>query len=199
MDFNKNVIIGALILTSVICICGDCNKRKDCNELPYAFSTTIRAQPITDSINLSDTLWFVINDSVVLRDARSGEYVNFRNAKNLSLVFGIRKVISATNRPAAADSFQYYVRKGSLVSPSSNADLIREFRLIEEGNRYKLEVGFIALRQGVFDILVENSSNVYTDWTCRKASFSIMFSNTDQHFYLGYNISGGGVYYFKVK
>jgi hypothetical protein len=151
-----------------------------------------------DSIALNDTVWFKIDESVQLQDLSTNNLINFSNAANLSFVFGINKVISATVVLPTADSFSYFVRKGVNVS-AIQLDLIREFKPIEEVGRYKLEVGFIPQKKGIFRVLIENSSNVYTrDKPCDKADFAVKFTNADQHFYLGYNIYGDGVYYFKV-
>jgi hypothetical protein len=60
-------------------------------------------------------------------------------------------------------------------------------------------LGFVSIKKGIFRVLVESSANVYTRYKpCIIAGFGIKFSNPDQHFYLGYNISGEQVYYFKV-
>lgn len=187
-----------VILIFAVSIYSSCKKRSSCNQNNYNFQTNITASPGGDSIQLQDTLWFVIDDSVQLRDMNTNTLINFSNAANLSFVFGIDKVISATIILPAADSFQYIFKKGNNIPPL-RPDELREFKLAEESNRYKLEVGFIPKSKGIYRVLVENSANVYThDNPCDKASFAIKFINANQHFYLGYNIYGEGVYYFKV-
>jgi hypothetical protein len=139
-----------------------------------------------------------MNENTQLQDLNTNNTVNFSNAANLSFVFGMRKVISATEVLPAADSFSYVMRKGVNVS-AIQLDLIREFKPVEEGGWYKLEVGFIVRRKGIYRVLIQNSANNYThDRPCEKASFAVKFTNADQHFYLGYNIYSDGVYYFKV-
>jgi hypothetical protein len=139
-----------------------------------------------------------MNESTQLQDLNTNSIVDFSNAANLSFVFAIGKVILATSVLPAADSFNYVMRKGVNVS-SIQLDLIREFKPVEEAGRYKLEVGFIARKKGIYRVLIENSANNYTrDKPCDKAGFAVKFTNADQHFYLGYNIWGDGVYYFKV-
>ncbi len=187
-----------VILIFAVSIYSSCKKRSSCNQNNYNFQTNITASPGGDSIQLQDTLWFVIDDSVQLRDMNTNTLINFSNAVNLSFVFGIRQVMSGTSVLPAADSFHYYIKKGVNIA-SLDPSRLREYMLQEENGKYKLQVGFIPQSKGIFRVLVENSANVYThDIPCDKASFAIKFINADQHFYLGYNISGEGVYYFKV-
>jgi len=193
-------MLRSLILISIyfFSVYSSCNKGIFCNQNTYSFRANFTATPGIDSIVLNDTVWFIMDESVQLQDLNTNNLINFSNAGNLSFVFGINKVISATVILPAADSFSYFVRKGVNVS-AIQLDLIREFKPVEEVGRYKLEVGFIPRKKGIYRVLIENSSNVYTrDKPCDKASFAVKFTNADQHFYLGYNISGEQVYYFKV-
>lgn len=191
----RNIILIGIFWLSVY---SSCNKNGPCNETVYSFKLNISANPGIDSIAVNDTLWFKIDESTQLNDFISNKTVNFSNASNLSYVFAIRKVISATEVIPAADSLSYFIRKGNNIT-SLDPTIFRVFGLAEETDRYKLEVGFIPQRKGIFRVLVESSANVYTkDKPCIKAGFGIKFSNADQHFYLGYNISGEQVYYFKV-
>jgi len=193
----KVLTVAALIFIYVAAVFATC--KKNCNNTTYNFKAGIIATPITDSIFLNDTLWFTIDESTQLKDTITNSFIDFKNAANLSFVFGIRLVISSQNFIPAAGAFNYIIKKGNLIS-SVDTSLFREFLVSEEGNRYKLQVGFLPKQAGIFRVLVENSSNVYLrDKSCYKANFAAKFTNADQHFYLGYNIGGDGVYYFKVK
>ena len=198
MTYNNLVKYFLLIIIFNIFVYSSCNKNGPCNETVYSFKLNISANPGTDSIAVNDTLWFKIDESTQLTDVFTNRVVDFSNAKNLSYVFAIHKVVSSVSFTPAADSFLYVIKKGQYAG-SLNPTYLREYLLQEETGRYKLEVGFIPVKKGVFTVLVENSANVYTrDKPCIKAGFGIKFSNPDQHFYLGYNISGEQVYYFKV-
>jgi hypothetical protein len=175
-----------------------CNKGSSCIRSEFNFSVSFTATPSYDSITLTDTVWFTLDESVVLKDYLSNNMITFSGASNLSFVFAIQKVQSASSVTPAADSFYYFIRKGSNINPLS-PDKLREYKVAEEAGRYKLEVGFIPIKKGTFRILIENSANVYSkNFPCAKAGFGVMLSNPDQHIYLGYNIWGPGVYYFKV-
>lgn len=191
----KSLILIGIYIFSVY---SSCNKSIFCSQNTYSFRANFIASPETDSIALNDTLWVTMNESTQFQDLSTNNAIDFSNAVNLSFVFAMSKVFSATSIFPAADSFSYIMRKGINVS-SIHLDVIREFKPVEEAGRYKLEVGFIARKKGTYRVLIENSANVYThDKPCEKAGFAVKFTNTDQHFYLGYNISGDGVYYFKV-
>jgi len=194
---DKFLTVVTLIFIYVATVFATC--KKNCNNTTYNFQVTINAVPDNDSILINDTVWFSIDESTELRDLTTNNIVNFNGATNLSFVFGIWKVISAQSLQPAAGSFTYFFKKGNFVSPVDST-FLREFALVEEINRYKLQVGFIPKQTGIFRILVENSANVSSrNVSCAKANFAIKFVNTNQHFYLGYNIWGEGVYYFKVK
>lgn len=192
---QRSLIIICIYIFSVY---SSCSKRINCNQNIYSFRVNFTAIPAIDSIALNDTVWFTMNESTQLHDISTSNIIDFSNAANLSFVFGMGKMVSATSVLPAADSFNYVMRKGVNVS-SIQLDLIREFKPVEETGRYKLEIGLVARKKGVYRVLIENSVNNYTyNKPCDKASFTVKFTNADQHFYLGYNISGDGVYYFKV-
>ncbi len=194
---TKKYFVAILISIFLATVFATCRKN-NCKQSVYNFKVGIKARPNIDSIALSDTLWFTINESNELSDVNLNRPVLFKNAANLSFVFGIRKVISAQTIQPSVSSFNYVIRKGTNIQPFDPL-LFKEFQLVEENNRYLLEVGFIAKEKGIFRVLTESAANVYTrDNQCDKAGFSIRYVDTDQHFYLGYNISGEGVYYFKV-
>lgn len=187
-----------ILLIAFVSLCATCHKRIDCTQNIYNFKVGIKALPNTDSIPLNDTLWFAINESTELQDLNLNRPVPFKNAANLSFVFGVWQVLGARELQPGVSSFDYVIKKGVNIRPL-NPSFLKEFQLAEESNRYLLEVGFIPRTKGVFRVLTENAANVYTkDNPCDKASFSVNYVDTDQHFYLGYNISGEGVYYFKV-
>lgn len=195
---SKLYLLPTMIFVSIATVFATCKKHY-CAPITYNFRIGITATPASDSIFLTDTLWFTIDESNQLRDTSTNNIIDFSSAGNLSFVFGIRQVFSAQNVLPAAGSFNYIIKKGALVS-SSDTSLLREFVLIEENNRYKLEVGFVPKQTGTYRVLVENSANVYLrNNSCVKGNFSVKFTNLDQHFYLGYNIWGDGVYYFKVR
>lgn len=191
----RSIILIAIFWLSVY---SSCSKQGSCDQTIYSFRLNISANPGIDSVALFDTVWFKIEESTQLMDLISNKIVDFSNAGNLSYVFALRKVISATEVLPAADSFHYFIKKGVNI-PSLDPTRLREIKLIEEAGKYKLDVGFIPQKKGIYRVLVENSANVYIrDKPCIKAGFAIKFINADQHFYLGYNISGDQVYYLKV-
>lgn len=182
-----------------VSVYSSCSKNNRCDRKSVLFKLNIAALPGTDSINLGDTLWFKIDESTKQKDYINGDTVDFSNATNLSYVFAIHKVISSTSFTPAADSFAYVIKTGNYVG-SLNPTYLKEYSFVETGGRYKMEIGFVPQKLGIFRVGLESAANVISSkLPCVNATFEIKFSNPDQHFYLGYNISGEQVYYFKVK
>lgn len=192
---KKLILIGIIF----IFVYASCYKSKDCNRSQqFAFTLPVSVSPGTDSINLGDTLWIKIEDSTLLYDSLSNSFINYSQAGNLSYVIAFLKVISATELLPVADSFNYVIKTGSYIG-SLNPAALREYQPNEQIGKYTVELGIIAQKKGTFRVTIVNSANVYSKgYPCAKASFGVRF-NQDQHFYLGYNIWGPGVYYFKVK
>jgi len=194
---SKTHTLAILLLTYITSVFATC-KKENCSENNYSFLLGVQARPDTDSIRVGDTLWVRIDESNQLRDQSTGQVIDFSEAANLSFVFGLGKVISAIQVDDAAAFFDYYIRKGKYVG-SFNTSRFRNFGLDELNGRYYLEIGFIPKQTGIYRILIERAANVYTRRRlCDRSTFSPEFQNTNQHFYLGYNISGEGVYYFKA-
>ncbi|MBS1758777.1 MAG: hypothetical protein JST23_01540 [Bacteroidetes bacterium] len=192
---KKLILIGIIF----IFVYASCYKSKDCNRAQrFAFTLPVSVSPGTDSINLGDTLWIKIEDSTLLYDSLSNSFINYSQAGNLGYNFAFLKVISATELLPIADSLVYIIKAGYYAG-TLNPLAMRAYRLMEDKGKYNLELGILPQTRGVYRVMVEPSANVYSKgYPCAKTSFGVRF-NQDQHFYLGYNIWGPGVYYFKVK
>jgi hypothetical protein len=93
ININKTILI-ALIFISAINIFGECRKKSDCIGTTYNFNLGIRGHPDSDSVNIGDTIFFEIDEPVILNDLSSGTQINFSNAKNMSNTFGLPELIS---------------------------------------------------------------------------------------------------------
>jgi hypothetical protein len=167
--------------------------------MPHSFELFIKASPNLDIINIGDTIWFSIDDSNFLKDLHTSELINYKGAANLSTPLAVFEILGPQSLAEAANQFEYIIKKGHLIY-NYGVNLISEIVFIESDIRYQLEVGIVPKNIGVFKVLFTYAANVYTHSDgCLKATFQFVFNNTDQHFDLGYNISGPGVYYFKVR
>jgi hypothetical protein len=199
----KKISTAALIFFT--CIQSTCKKDGACIESKYSFEINVKAVPNSDSINVNDTIWLVLDESINLLDRTTNSSVNYDNAANLGSAIGFQKAIffpSLDFIPSAA-KFNFILIDGQETS-NANATLFREYLFSENSNKYKFRLGVIPKDTGIYRFVFSNAANVYRkNDNCTKASFEINFKQTNQHRYLipgfGNNTSKGGDYYFKVK
>jgi hypothetical protein len=195
-------LVGFLTLISIY---ATCHKRLDCVNTVYSFQLNIKAYPNADSILLGDTIWVEIDESTILKDALSGNMIDYSRASNLGTEIGFQAYSSVTGQFTvnAANKFDFIISKGKRVG-SMDESVDRQFLFNEEIQHYVFKLGIIAKETGIFRFLVSNAANVYRmNDKCTKASFAMYFQNISQHYYLNPNFPGGpvapgGDYYFKV-
>lgn len=202
MGINKfylaTVLIFCNIFTSIRCT------KNTCLQSNYSFKIGVKATPDIDSININDTIWLEIDEPTTLLNIENGAFVNYSNATYLGSNLGFQQILSATQFRSAADDFGFVLLKG-LETSNANSSLYRDYRFAEENNRYRLKLGIIPKRLGVYRLLFGSVANVSrNNSNCERASFQIDFKDTDQHYYLFPGHSGNpplssGLYYFKVK
>lgn len=202
-----------LIFISYLSIYSSCNKRINCNATVYSFEATIRAFPDSDSLNMGDTIWLELICPARLRDAISGNMIDYSGAENFGTVIGCLEFtggdILNPGVVGAANDFDFKIIYGSLVSNPINPGTNKEFLFSEIQSTYKFKLGLIPKKTGIFAVSPGNAANVYRrNNSCDKAGFSITFTNTAQHLYFyeqnrpGYTPSEyerTHMYCFKVK
>lgn len=189
-------------------ICATCNKRIDCKQTIYSFSTALKAYPDSDSINIGDTLWIEFYQPVVLTDVISGSSVNYSEAVNLGTVLSFVEFEKSQERGAVAD-FKLQLYEGKISPTIKDSDINQEYLFVEESAYYKFKLAIIPKKRGNYVVTISNANNVYRKSDkCTKASFELKYGNTNQHFYLlkqwqpDIDLQEPGksrVYYFKVK
>ncbi len=198
-----------VIIIPIIVILSGCFKNLICNyDITYSFQFTAQAYPDNDSISIGDTVWLEINIPVILKDDISGGMINFSNAQNLSIDVGVFGLISIDSIMGSAKNFNFVSIKGKQIN-STNPNSFISFSMVQENSVYRYLVGFVPLKSGVYRIGIGNPNNVYCKpEICKKAAFTVNFTNTKQHFYFNKIVnpnydppsnSGGGSYFFKVK
>ena len=193
------LMIFAVSLSSIQCGKGGIN----CTESIYSFNLGVKAYPDKDSLRIGDTLWFEINEPTTLKDARSGQMIDYSGAENLGSVISFHQ-LSASKQFSipASNQFLFGLMKGqekSVLDPSFE----KQYVFSEEGQYYKFNLWIIPKQTGSYRILLSNAANVYRkSEKCKKAGFSINFKGTNQHYYQSPAYQGetaaSGVYYFKV-
>jgi hypothetical protein len=190
-------IIIIIYLTTVFAQC-----KKGCIRNSYSFEITSKAYPNLDSVNIGDTIWLEIDVPTNLKDAITGNNINYSGAVNLSSNLSFQKYVSG-NFIDAVSGFNFKIINGIDIG-ATIPTLFKEYRFIEELGRYKFKLAIIPNTLGTYRIVYGNAQNVYTDSEpCSKAGFVFNFeSSVNLHRYLvGYTGPPvvGGDYYFKVK
>jgi hypothetical protein len=181
-----------------------CNKRLGCEKNVYGFSMGIKAYPDKDSVKVGDTIWFEINEPTTLEDGISRNMIDYSGAANLGSVMNFHH-LSPDNEftEPSAEKFRIILSKGRQVS-SRDSTFERQYLFREENQLYLFKIGVIPKDSGTFRVFFTDAANVYRNQDeCTKATFSILFEHTNQHYYLSPTYNGdttirGGDYYFKV-
>lgn len=201
---NKYNLLIILLIFSTISFGFECNKRIGFAETIYNFELGIEANPDIENIRIGDTLWLNIDESVNLKDVRTGRPIDYGDTANLGSAIGFHKLSDSHQFTlGATQHFNFKLVNGS---ETNNADptYLREYLFEEKNNRYLFKLGVIPKQAGTFRLFFSNAANVYRkNDKCTKASFTLNFKNTNQHYYLSPTYQGGtlvgGDYYFKVN
>ena len=202
-----------LFFIYIVTVQGSCKKRIACKESLYAFQENVQVFPDRDSVTIGDTIWFKFTSDKNFIDITSGNVINYSNAENLgtdiSFVKFVGGSISDPGVIPAANFFDYYLVHGSFIPDAHLPEQNRDYRFAETNNEYLFLLGIIPKQTGIYAIGHGDAIGVRTrNNGCDKASFSLYYTNTNQHLYLyqqnrpGYIISGyesTHMYCFKVK
>ena len=197
MAIKSNIILTLVTLNFVFATC-----HKNCVPSTYTFQLGVKATPDLENVHIGDTIWLDIDEPTTLRSLESGSLVDFSHATNLGSYIGFQEVLSATQFRNAANDFNFKLIFG-IETANTNPALFHEYIFAEQNNRYLFKVGVVPLTAGIYRLVFGSASNVFrNNSNCEKASFTINFQQTDQHFNLypggAGTPPGGGAYYFKV-
>lgn len=138
---------------------------------------------------------------------QSGNKIDYSNAGNLGNVVTLLRFLPANESSGAINNFRLNVLKGTEVGA---IDLLsqKEFLFAEENGFYKFNLAIIPKDTGRYVLTIGDAANVFRkNDKCTKASFTINFESTNQHFYLLHlwrpdlildDQGKAKVYYFKV-
>ena len=202
-----------LVFIAYLLVYASCKRKINCNVIIYSFETNIESFPDLDSINIGDTIWIQLSCPTHLRDAISGNTIDYSGAENFGTDINFFEFtggsFSDPGVTAAVSAFDYKLIYGVFIPDSHLPGQNRDYEFDEVGDKYLFKLGIIPKRKGVFSFSPGNATNVYTKKNkCDKASFLITFANTNQHLYFyeqnrpGYTPSEyerTHMYCFKVK
>jgi hypothetical protein len=197
------------MIAVIITLLPTCNCKNtfgvDCARVKHGFELSLTAYPDRDTVKTFDTIWFEVNEPTTLKDAFTGQMMDYSGAENLGSTISFSALSSSGQFTVkAANRFNYIVVEGREIQ-SVDATLYKDFFFIEKNGRYVFKLGIIPKDTGLYSILFSNAANVYrSNDKCTKAGFGLNFNNTNQHYYLNpFYIPGtnpkGGDYYFVVK
>ncbi len=192
------------MITALLFIEANCTKLPiDCAKTVYSFQLPVKAFPDKDTFNIGDTIWLEINEPTLIRDGISGEMVDYSGTSNLGSAISFLYWDNLINAWSEGISrFKFSIEKGTELKVTP---LTIQYRFIESTDRYLFKLGVIPKEKGLHSLLLSSSNNTFRENDkCTKASFTINFKDTDQHYYLSPSYTGqtgliGGDYYFYVK
>lgn len=179
--------------------------KNGCFDESYSFEIFVKSSPGMDSVLINDTIWFDINEPVILKDAISNREISFANAANLGSAIAFGQLLGNSQEKDAVSDFNYILISGTETN-SVNAARFKEYLFKEELGRYIFRLGIIPKKVGIFRMGFSDAANVYRkNQGCGKAFFKILFKETNQHLYFNdnnFNITTplpSNMYCFKVK
>lgn len=205
MRHGKKTFIIAVLILCIINSSFKCRKQIFCAETIYNFEIGIIARPNLETINLGDTIWLYIDESNLFKDMQTGQLITYGDAANLGSAIGFQKLDSTGQFNTKAANMFHFMPKVGIETRNVDSELFREYLFEEKNKRYIFKLGVVPKQSGTFRLVFSNAANVYRENDkCTKASFTLNFKETDQHYYLHPNFQGGptpigGDYYFKVN
>lgn len=205
---TKYFSISLIFVIAMTSIFSTCKKGGlGCANTIYSFQIGESISPDKDSIRVGDTIFLNVNTPAKLNDIQSGSLIDYSNANNLGNVVTMLRFIPGNVFQGAINNFNLLTLKGSKVN---SVDPLSQQEVLfgEENGNYKFSLAIIPKDTGRYVLTISNAANVYRkNDNCTKASFTINFESTNQHFYLlnlwrpDLILDDSGkkkVYYFKV-
>ena len=202
---TKKILL-SIPLACCLCLFGGmkCNKIVCDPRQKYSFEIGVKAFPDKDSVHVHDTIWLVINTPDTLIDLLSNELIEYSGVENLGSVISFQKLNGNAFTVKALNKFALILKEGKKVNNTIDTELFDEYLFSDKKGYYQFVLGMVPMEVGTFGIIVGSAANVYRESDkCSKASFTMNFKETNQHYYLNPNFQGGpipvgGDYYFKV-
>jgi hypothetical protein len=155
-----------------------------CVEAKYYFSMTEAFSPEKDSITVGDTLWITSSHSTIFLDSITRTNIDFSNS-HLGSPFEILNFPDTSqNVIGAVNDFEYLINYGALTDNDSLPNQNKSFSYEEINSEYRLKVGIIAKKKGIYAISVGDDISVAKkNKGCEKAFIQIINDNSNSHLY----------------
>jgi hypothetical protein len=188
MDFRK--ILLKVVVCTLILACFSCDETvcTDCNGSGYSFQDSILIQPSTETISQGDTLWLSCEIPKTQKDLNTGNIVEYSNAKNISFVFKIQKILGKNSSDYFLDNFEVFIKDGIMIKNHNTIGAL-EVQPINEANGYMYKVALVPkknIAKGIYFFFYSQIGGVY-DSKGNNASYDIGLKCKDQHLNLYYD------------
>ena len=157
----------------------------ECTGPTYQFNTTVHMYPEMESLVRGDTLWIESVTSTTLRDKRSGQDIHFNNAVNFGSTIRVSELQSGLDTLIdAVNSFTRLAVDGQVYTDTKFAPArVLQFKYVQIGEQYRLRLGLVCQRKGIFALSISGASNVHQlgMTPCQGASIQVETDNIDNH------------------
>jgi hypothetical protein len=154
----------------------------------YSFQDSVLIKPNAETISQGDTLWLSCEIPKKQKDLVSGKLVDFSNAKNISLVFKIQKILDKNSSDYFLGDFEIFIKDG-IISKNHNTIGALEVQPSNGTNTYLYKVALIPkknIAKGIYFFFYSQIGGVYDD-KGNTASYDIGLKCKDQHLRLYYD------------
>lgn len=178
-----SLLITLGIITSMMATC----KKSECISNSYSLKESWSITPERDSINVGDTLNFISKFLIQPFDYNSNKNVNFGGGASVNttlVIYCLRP--NATNVLSGRDSFNFLELKGKVVSdPNPINNHIKQVYHEEVNNNYELNFKMVALKKGIFAIILSDGLAIKKNGTPCDDGAGILYTNanTNNHVY----------------
>ena len=179
-------------ISLVLAVIMSCHKL--CVPRSFSFSGGLaNVLPNRDSIRIGDTIFF--NCSIPLNFkywAGGSDSANYTlsGAKNVETDIHLTSPLGVNEQTAAADSFLFLPRKGSITTNPLAPHAAKTISFIEESDNYTFSTQMVALKKGVYYLAIVDIYQAMKN--CDRVSVAITMNNKDGHLHYLKDIYYGG-------
>lgn len=195
MVIKKFVLFAAIAIgCSVLVGCPG----SSCIEAQYNFRVKALFSPERDSIYIGDTLMLTVSFPTKLLDTRSGQQVEYNNAKNIGSTLIISELVSGNPIPrdAVAD-FTYSATQGRIYNDTSvpTSGRVQQLTYQEYNGKYELTAIIIPQKAGIYFLAIGDGLSLGRagNKNCEKATIETSLNNSNQHLYYYESFSGSPI------
>lgn len=202
-----------MLLSAIMCVQMTCRQELPCRGNDYVFSLNLKVLPNTDSVRIGDTIWFEINEPTTLKDATTGNMIDYSGVDYLSTRVSFSRLSNGSFSAHSVNTFKFIDSTGVNMADTFGTSIVdivdttlsRVYRFDERGGFYGLVIGLVPRRTGIFSVSFSGSRASSSKVELCSSGLFLIQSGTgiDPHYKLNPLFTGDsnalrGDYYFKV-